>query len=87
MGFLLVPFPGALLIGATSLAARPGTLLPAWLARTGLVLAPIMIVARVAGLLPQLVFALLGLWLAFVAFSLMFRRVPAATGGSVNGGA
>lgn len=77
MGFLLVPFPAALLIIATSLAARPGTFLPAWLARAGLLLAPLMIVAGVVGFFPPLTFALLGLWLVAVAFSLMFRPVGA----------
>ncbi len=35
MGFILVPVPAALLVLATSLAARPGVLLPRWLARPG----------------------------------------------------
>ena len=77
MGFLLVPFPAALLIVATSLAAKPGTLLPVWLARAGLPLALVMIVAGVVGLLPPVMFGLLALWLAAVAFCLMFRPVGA----------
>jgi len=81
MGFLLVPFPAALLILATSLAAKPGLLLPVWVARAGLVLAPIMLLGGVIGLLPQLMFAALGLWLVAVAFALMFRPVKAAAVG------
>jgi len=81
MGFLLVPFPAALLIVATSLAARPGTLLPVWMARAGLLLAPVMFVAGVVGLLPHVVFGLLALWLVAVAFYLMFRPVGAPAAG------
>lgn len=36
MGFVMVPIPAAVLVGATSLAARSGVLLPAWLAKAGL---------------------------------------------------
>lgn len=81
MGFLLVPFPAAWLIVATSLAARSGRLLPVWLARAGLVVAPGMILGGVVGLLPQLLFAVLGLWLVAVAFSLILRPVEAGVGG------
>lgn len=81
MGFLLVPFPAALLIVATSMAAKSGVLLPVWLARTGLVVAPVMILGGVIGLLPQLMFAVLGLWLVAVSFSLMFRPVEAGVVG------
>ena len=80
MGFLLVPFPAGLLIVATSLAARSGILLPVWLARAGLVVAPGMILGGIVGLLPQLLFAVLGLWLVAVAFSLMLRPVEARWG-------
>lgn len=80
MGFLLLPIPAALLIGSTSLAARRGALLPVWLARAGLPLSVAMVVCGVVGLLPQLQFALLGLWLAAVAFALMIRPVQAETG-------
>ena len=73
MGFLLVPIPGALLIGSTSLAARGGSFLPAWLARAGLLLSIVMIVSGVVGLLPPLQFALLALWLSAVALALMLR--------------
>lgn len=76
MGFLLVPMPAALLIGATSLAAPPGVLLPGWLARAGVVLAVVMAACGLIGLLPQLTFALLALWLVAVAWSIMFRRGP-----------
>lgn len=75
MGFLLVPIPAALLIGATSLAARRGGLLPTWLARVGLPLAAVMVVSGVVGLLPQLQFAFFGLWISAVALALMFRPV------------
>ncbi len=74
MGFFLVPFPAAALIAATSLASRPGVLLPAWLARTGL---PMAIVMAVCGVLvlpaAPLIFLLLGLWLVAVAATLMRR--------------
>lgn len=76
MGLLLVPMPAALLIGATSLAARPGVLLNEWLARAGVVLAIVMAACGLIMLLPQLMFALLALWLVAVALSLMFRRAP-----------
>ena len=79
MGFLLVPIPAALLIGATSVAAWPGLLLPGWLARVGLALAIVMVVCGVVGLLPALQFGLLGLWLAAVALALMLRPGPRGT--------
>lgn len=79
MGFLLFPIPAALLVGATSLAARRSSLLPAWLTRPGLLLAIVMVLCGVVGLLPQVRFALFGLWLAAVAITLMLRRVPDAT--------
>ncbi len=80
MGFLLLPIPAALLVGSTSLAGRRGPLLPVWLARAGLLLSVAMIVCGVVGLLPQLQFALFGLWLAAVAFALMIRPVQVQTG-------
>lgn len=67
-------------IGSTSLAGRRGALLPVWLARAGLPLSVALIVCGVVGLLPQLQFALLGLWLSAVAFALMIRPVRAQTG-------
>jgi len=77
MGFLLVPFPAAALIAATSLAGRPGVLLPTWLTRTGLPLAAVMVVSSVVvpGAAPVL-FLLFGLWLVAVAFTLVRRGVP-----------
>jgi len=79
MGFFLIPFPAAALIAATSLAGRPGVLLPRWLARAGLPLAVVMVVAGV--ILPQAApvsFLLFGLWLVAVAFILMRKTRPAA---------
>ncbi|MFN2504148.1 MAG: hypothetical protein ABR540_07955 [Acidimicrobiales bacterium] len=71
MGFLLVPIPAAVLIVATSLAGSPGVLLPRWLARAGIPVAAIMLAGGIVGFAPQLLFALLGLWLAAVALTLM----------------
>ncbi|MBA3654823.1 MAG: hypothetical protein H0W70_11610 [Actinobacteria bacterium] len=79
MGFILLPIPAALFIGSTSLAGLRGGLLPVWLARLGLPLSVAMLVCGVIGRLPQLQFALLGLWLAAVAFALIIHPVRAQT--------
>ena len=75
MGFILVPIPAAVLVGATSLAARPGVLLPRWMATAGLVIAVILLVGGVIQFFPPLLFTLFGLWLVAVAFALL-RRAP-----------
>ena len=71
MAFLLFPLPAAILVAAMSLAGA-GTLLPRWLARAGLPLAPAMVMVTLFGLAP-LSFTLFGLWLSVVAV-LMTRR-------------
>jgi hypothetical protein len=76
MGFLLVPLPAALLVAATTLAARPGILLPAWLTRAGLPVAVALVGGGLVGFAPQLLFILLALWLAAVAAVLMRRAAP-----------
>lgn len=75
MGSILVPIPAAVLVGATSLAARPGVLLPRWTATAGLVIATILVVGGVIQFFPPVLFALFGLWLVAVAFVLL-RRAP-----------
>jgi len=78
MGFFLIPFPAAALIAATSLAARPGVLLPPWLTRAGLPVAAVVIVVGL--LLPPaapVLFLLLGLWLIIAAVTLMRRSTHA----------
>ena len=75
MGFILVPIPAAVLVGATSLAARPGILLPKWMATAGIVIAAILLVGGVIQFFPPVLFALFGLWLVAVAFVLL-RRAP-----------
>jgi len=77
MAFLLFPLPAAALVVGTSLAGRPGTLLPAWLARAGLPLAVVMVAGAWFGL-PQVSFVLFGLWLAFVAV-VLFRHGRGST--------
>ncbi len=73
MGFLLVPFPAAVLVAATTLAAPPGVLLPGWLARAGWPVTGVILVAGLLGLFPPLPFAALALWLVAVALALMAR--------------
>ena len=73
-GFLIFPFPAALLVLATSLANRRGPLLPVWLARSGLVVAVLMMLLAPLG---QFMFALFGLWLLAVSL-VLFRRDHAA---------
>ena len=73
MAFILVPLPAAVLVAATSLARGAGTLLPGWLARTGLPLALLMVVAAWVGLAP-VSFIMFGLWLAVVAVLLTRRN-------------
>ncbi len=75
MGFILVPIPAAVLVGATSLAARSGVLLPKWMATGGLVIAAILLVGGVIQFFPPALFTLFGLWLVAVAFALL-RRTP-----------
>jgi len=72
-GFLLFPMPAAALIVATSVAARPGILLPAWLSRAGLPLAAVLGVGGLVGFSPQVLFVLFSLWLVAVAVVLMRR--------------
>jgi len=76
MGFLLFPMPAAALVAATSLAARPGTLLPTWLGRGGLPLAVVLAAAGLIGFYPQALFVLFALWLVAVAVMLMRRAAP-----------
>ncbi len=70
MAFILFPLPAALLVVGTTLAGRPGTLLPRWLARTGLPAAVALVAGTWFGLAP-VCFALFGLWLAVVAVVLI----------------
>lgn len=70
MAFLLFPLPAAVLVVGTTLAGGPGTLLPRWLARSGLPLAVVMISGAWFGL-PPASFLLFGLWLTLVAVALM----------------
>ncbi len=79
MGFLLVAFPAAVLVAATTLAARPGVLLPAWLTRAGLPIAAVLVVGGLIGFLPQLLFIVFALWLAAVAVVLLRRPAPPVT--------
>jgi len=78
MAFLLFPLPAVVLVTGTTLAGRPGTLLPAWLARAGLPVAAVMVAGAWFGL-PQVSFVLFGLWLALVAVVLMWRPRPTVT--------
>jgi len=73
-GFLIFPFPAALLVLATSLANRSGPLLPVWLARTGFLVAGLIVLLAPLG---PFMFALFGLWLLAVAL-VLFRRDHAA---------
>ncbi len=72
MAFLLFPLPAVVLVVGTTLAGRPGTLLPAWLARAGLPVAVVMVAGAWFGL-TQVSFVLFGLWLALIAIVLMWR--------------
>lgn len=72
-GFLILPLPAALLVAATTLAARPGHLLPRWLARAGLPVAMVMVLG--AFMFGPFMFALFALWLLAVAIAL-FRASP-----------
>ena len=74
-GFLIFPFPAALLVLATSLASRSGQLLPVWLARAGFVVAVLMVLLAPLGPFMFVVFAL---WLIAVSFAL-FRRKTGET--------
>ena len=69
-GFLIFPFPAALLVLATSLANRSGPLLPVWLGRAGLVVAALMVLLAPLGPFMFVVFAL---WLIAVSI-VLFRR-------------
>jgi len=71
MAFVLFPFPAALLVAATTLAARPGVLLPGWLARAGLPVAAIMLAMTWFLGLAQVSFVLFALWAAVVAVVLL----------------
>ncbi len=73
-GFLVFPFPAALLVLATSLANRSGPLLPVWLARTGFLVAGLVVLLAPLG---PFMFALFGLWLLTVAVVLFRRDHPA----------
>jgi len=83
MGFILVPMPAGLMIGATSLAARPGVLLPAWLARAGLPVALLLVLGGVVAFAPPVLFTLFGLWMVAVAFVLIRGHDDAASSGSI----
>jgi hypothetical protein len=87
MAFLLVPLPTVVLVVATTLAGRPGTLLPGWLARAGLPLAAIMAATTWLGL-GQFSFTLFCAWLAVVAVVLILRGPlePLPARGSAGGG-
>ena len=69
-GFLIFPFPAALLVLARSLANRSGPLLPVWLGRAGLVVAALMVLLAPLGPFMFVVFAL---WLIAVSI-VLFRR-------------
>jgi len=67
-GLLIFPLPAALLVVATTLAARSGPLSPRWLVRVGLPVAVIMVVGAFP--LGPFMFALFGLWLLAVGIAL-----------------
>jgi len=75
MAFVLFPLPAIVLIVATTLAARPGVLLPGWLARAGLPVAAVMMATAFRGL-TQVSFVLFCLWLVLVAIVLIWRTGP-----------
>ncbi|MDQ3759399.1 MAG: hypothetical protein M3331_05615 [Actinomycetota bacterium] len=76
-GFLVSPFPAAVLVIAATLASRPsGSLLPNWLVRLGLPLAAVMLLGTFLGL-AQFMFVLFAVWLISVAIVLM-RSNPSA---------
>ena len=72
-GFLVSTFPAAVLVLATTLANRSGSLLPVWLARVGAPLSVVLVVGTFFGVAPFL-FALFALWLIAVAIGLMSRN-------------
>ncbi len=72
-GFLVSTFPAAVLVLATTLANRSGSLLPVWLARVGAPLSVVLVVGTFFGVAPFL-FALFALWLIAVAIGLMRRN-------------
>jgi len=76
-GFLVSPFPAAVLVIATTLANRSGPLLPAWLARVGLPVAAVMVLGSFLGL-AQFMFALFALWLVAAAI-VLFRGSGSAS--------
>ncbi|MDQ3571438.1 MAG: hypothetical protein M3383_01095 [Actinomycetota bacterium] len=71
-GFLVVPLPAAVLVAATTLASRRGSLLPAWLSRAGIPLAAVIVIGTFLGLAPFM-FALFALWLVALAVVLLRR--------------
>ena len=52
-GFLLLPMPAAVLVAGTTLASRPGDLLPGWLVRAGLPLAAVLLAGGSSGSPPR----------------------------------
>jgi len=83
MAFILFPLPAALLVTATTLAGRPGALLPGWLARAGLPVAVLMLAGAWFGLTP-VSFVLFCLWLVLVA-GVLIRRPRPRSGAEVAG--
>lgn len=81
MAFLLFPLPAVILVVGTTLAGRPGILLPRWLVRAGWPLAVVMVAGTWFGL-AQVSFFLFGLWMALVAVVLMRdKSMPSAEQG------
>jgi len=78
MAFILFPLPAAVIVVGTTLAGRPGILLPRWLTRAGLPVAMLMIAGAWFGLAP-VGFVLFGLWLTLVAIDMLRRGRQTST--------
>lgn len=80
LAFAVVPFPIALVIGATSMVGLRTALLPRWLALSGVTLAVVLVVTGVAapGLVAAPGFFAFGLWMLLVSALLVraARRTP-----------
>ena len=73
-GFLIFPLPAAVVVVATTLASRSGSLLPVWLARAGFPVAAVMVLGAFP--LGQFMFALFALWLLLVTVVLIRTHPP-----------
>ena len=78
MALILCLLPAMVLVVATTLAGRRSSLLPAWLARSGLPLAGVMLVGTWFGV-TQFAFVLFAVWLTLVAVALMHRTGRSAS--------